>query len=83
MNNASTGMGTKKKNKKHQLVPNTERKASGCNWEMYKNLFSKSNTEESHAVQNKRLKPKRTHTTLHTVSIIVYLKYYMDMYMYS
>ncbi|EFN69827.1 RNA exonuclease 4 [Camponotus floridanus] len=66
MNNAPIDMGTKKKNKKHQLVPNTERKASGCNWEMYKNLFSQPNTEEGHAPQNKRLKSKRTHTTLHT-----------------
>lgn len=36
----------KKKNKTKQLTPNTERKASGYNWETYKNLFSKVTTEE-------------------------------------
>lgn len=82
MNNTSTDVGAKKKNKKHQLVPSTERKASGCNWEVYKNLFSKPNTEENHAQQNRRLKSKKTYTSSHTVSIIIYLNY-MDMYVYS
>lgn len=65
MNTATTGMGTKKKNKAtQQLIPNTERKTSGCNWEMYKNLFPKPKTEESHSQQNKRSRSKRIHTTL-------------------
>lgn len=73
MNTATTGMGTKKKNKAtQQLIPNTERKTSGCNWEMYKNLFPKPKTEESHSQQNKRSRSKRIHTTLlHTVSVKV------------
>ncbi|XP_029674953.1 RNA exonuclease 4 isoform X2 [Formica exsecta] len=65
MNNVSTGMGTKKKNKTtKQLASNTERKASGSNWEMYKNLFSKPNIEEGHAPQNRHSKSKKVHVTL-------------------
>ncbi|XP_072753116.1 RNA exonuclease 4 isoform X1 [Anoplolepis gracilipes] len=64
MNNVSTSTGTKKKNKKTQKVaPSTERKASGCNWEMYKYLFSNPNTEESHALQNRPPKSKKVHTS--------------------
>lgn len=61
MDNISTN--TKKKKKKNrmkQLGSSTERKASGCNWEIYKNLFSKS--EESNgeriASQNRYPKPR-------------------------
>ncbi|XP_050463669.1 uncharacterized protein LOC126857866 isoform X1 [Cataglyphis hispanica] len=61
-NNMSTGTGPKKKNKTiKQVVPCTERKASGSNWETYKNLFAKPNIEEGHTLQNRYPKPKKRH----------------------
>ncbi|XP_012060236.1 PREDICTED: RNA exonuclease 4 [Atta cephalotes] len=48
MDNVLTSTDKKKRNKAtRQLVPSTERKVSGCNWEIYKNLFCKTKTEES------------------------------------
>lgn len=60
MDNVSTNV--KKKNKRKQLSSNTDRKASGCNWEIYKNLFSKAKSEESNgeriASQNRHPRPR-------------------------
>ncbi|KAL0109623.1 hypothetical protein PUN28_014578 [Cardiocondyla obscurior] len=58
----------KKKNKPTRWVTaNTDRKASGCNWETYKSLFSKTKTEESTEEKNvshpKRSKFKKVYTT--------------------
>jgi len=77
MDNVSTGSDKKKKNKTtRQLAPSTERKASGCNWETYKNLFSKAKAEEStgekSVSQNRHPKLKKVHTTpLRTVNIFI------------
>jgi len=74
MDNELTSADKKKRNKTKQLIPNTERKASGCNWETYKTLFSKTKTEESTGekcvLQNRHPKLKKIYTTpLHTVNI--------------
>lgn len=69
-------MEKKKSRTTQQLITHTERKASGCNWEMYKNLISKPKTEKNNddenvpwAMVNKNPKPKRIHTTyFHTAS---------------
>ncbi|XP_011339865.2 RNA exonuclease 4 [Ooceraea biroi] len=57
----------KKRSKTEQFVPSTERKASGCNWEMYKNLFSESKPNkqqtEKNTPQHRHPKPKRIYTT--------------------
>lgn len=72
MDNGLTSTDKKKKNKTKQLIPNTERKASGCNWETYKTLFPKAKTEESTGekcvLQNRRPKPKKVYTTPRTVN---------------
>ncbi|XP_011694793.1 PREDICTED: RNA exonuclease 4 isoform X2 [Wasmannia auropunctata] len=48
MDNVPTSTDKKKRSKTtRQPAPSTERKASGCNWETYKNFFSKAKTEES------------------------------------
>lgn len=79
MDNVSTDTDKKRKrgNKTKQLTPSTERKASGCNWETYKNLFSKAKVEESgekSVPQNRHPKFKKVYTTpLHTVSIFIIL----------
>ncbi|XP_011874875.1 PREDICTED: RNA exonuclease 4 isoform X2 [Vollenhovia emeryi] len=50
-----------------QLNASTERKASGCNWETYKSLFSRAKTEESagekSVSQNRRPRIKKVYTT--------------------
>ncbi|KYN06131.1 RNA exonuclease 4, partial [Cyphomyrmex costatus] len=69
MDNMLTNTDKKKRNKAtRQLVPSTERKTSGCNWETYKNLFSKTKTEENTGEKiisqnNRRPKFKKVHTT--------------------
>ncbi|XP_071626545.1 RNA exonuclease 4 isoform X3 [Temnothorax longispinosus] len=74
MDNGSSGSDRKKRNKTtKQLTPSTERKASGCNWETYKNLFPNPKTEEStgekSVSQNRYPKLKKVYTTpLHTVN---------------
>lgn len=42
-----------------QIIPNTERKASGSNWEMYKNLFSKPKTEKNNEENSPRVSVNR------------------------
>jgi len=63
----------KKRNRIEQFIPNTERKASGCNWETYKNLFSKSKTKGNKYLSQYKFKPKSkemyTTTPLCTVNI--------------
>lgn len=64
MDNESTST-DKKKNKRKQLTPSTERKASGCNWEIYKTLFStttEESTGEKSVSQNRHPKLKKVHT---------------------
>lgn len=82
MDNASTDTDKKKRNKAtRQLDSSTERKASGCNWETYKNLFSKGKVEESTGEksvsqnsQNRHSKFKKVYTTpLRTVNIFTIL----------
>lgn len=68
----------KRENQTTQVAPSTERKASGCNWETYKSLFSKAKAEESvgekSVPQNRCPKFKKVHTApLHTVSIFIIL----------
>ncbi|XP_011165311.1 RNA exonuclease 4 isoform X2 [Solenopsis invicta] len=68
MDNVSTSTNKKKKNRMaRQLAPSTERKTSGCNWETYKNLFSKTKMEEStiekDISQNRHPKLKKVYTT--------------------
>jgi len=79
MDNVSTDTDKKKKKTKttKQLAPSTERKASGCNWETYKNLFSKAKTEgstgeKSVSQNNRHPKLKKVYTTpLHSVNIFI------------
>jgi len=61
----------RKRNGTEQFISNTERKASGCNWETYKNLFSKSKTEENKPLSRYGPKYKETwfSTTSSTVNI--------------
>ncbi|XP_020288236.1 RNA exonuclease 4 isoform X2 [Pseudomyrmex gracilis] len=66
MDNATIGMEKKKKKKNkapQQLVAITERKASGCNWELYKTLSSTLNTEKSKE-EKKQNKEEKNKTTL-------------------
>ncbi|KYQ54927.1 RNA exonuclease 4 [Trachymyrmex zeteki] len=69
MDNVLSSTDKKKRNKAtRQLVPSTERKASGCNWETYKNLFSKTKTEEhtgekTVSQNNRHPKFKKVYTT--------------------
>jgi len=68
MDNRSIDTDKKKRNKTpKQITPSTERKASGCNWETYKSLFTKDNTEESTREktisQKKPPKIKKVYTT--------------------
>jgi len=78
MDNVLTSTDKKKRNKAtRQLVPSTERKVSGCNWEIYKNLFSKTKTEESTrektvSQNHRRPKFKKVYTTpVHMVNIFI------------
>lgn len=61
-----TSTDKRKKNRRKHLTPNTERKASGCNWEIYKSLFSTATTEESteekNLSQNRHPKLKKVYT---------------------
>lgn len=73
MDNGPIDTDKKKRNKTKQLTPSTERKASGCNWETYKSLFTKAKTEESteekSISQKKPPKVKKVYTTpLYTVN---------------
>ncbi|XP_012522504.1 RNA exonuclease 4 isoform X3 [Monomorium pharaonis] len=67
MDNVSTSTDKKKNKMTRQLASSTERKASGCNWETYKTLFSKAKTEESttekNVSQNRHSKLRKVYTT--------------------
>lgn len=66
MDKELTSTDKKKKNRRKHLTPSTERKASGCNWEIYKSLFStatrEESTEEKSFSQNRHLKLKKVYT---------------------
>lgn len=91
MDNVTTDVEKKKKKKNkatQQFVPVIERKSSGGNWELYKTLFSTSNTERNKEEKNKTIlqnrhpKPKR-HIPIHIVcTYIVYVHVYLHTYEY-
>ncbi|XP_034172605.1 RNA exonuclease 4 isoform X1 [Osmia lignaria lignaria] len=51
-------MGEKDKQNNHRITPNTQRNASGCNWEIFKNIVFNSSSLESNTSGKENVKKK-------------------------